>query len=111
MDPAILLCSPQIKTGSVATNSLMHERHWSSLFGELWSMTERDLPGITELVAVIDRAYSSGIRSHIMKLASFYVLCSFLFLGPMVQQPPPKRTFEVANVKPIDPTNSVFVAM
>jgi uncharacterized protein (TIGR03435 family) len=48
-----------------------------------------------------------------MKLiaGSFPVLCSLLVLGAMAQQPSAKRAFEVANVKPIDPNNSVFVGM
>ena len=48
-----------------------------------------------------------------MKLiaGSLPVVCSLLVLGAMGQQPPAKRTFEVANVKLVDPNNSVFVAM
>jgi uncharacterized protein (TIGR03435 family) len=48
-----------------------------------------------------------------MKLivGSLHVLCSLLFFGAMVQQPPAKRAFEVASVKPTDPNNSVFVEM
>ena len=46
-----------------------------------------------------------------MKLiaGSFPVLSILLVLGDMAQQPPAKRGFEVANVKLIDPNNSVFV--
>jgi uncharacterized protein (TIGR03435 family) len=48
-----------------------------------------------------------------MKLivGSFPALCSLLVLGAMAQQPSAKRAFEVANVKPIDPNDSVFVSM
>jgi uncharacterized protein (TIGR03435 family) len=48
-----------------------------------------------------------------MKLiaGSFPLLCSLLVFGGTVQQPPAKRGFEVATVKPIDPNNSVFVTM
>jgi uncharacterized protein (TIGR03435 family) len=48
-----------------------------------------------------------------MKLivGSFPVLCSLLVFGGMAQQAPAKRAFEVANVKLIDPNDSVFVTM
>jgi uncharacterized protein (TIGR03435 family) len=41
----------------------------------------------------------------------FPLLCSLFVFGVVAPHPPQKRTFEVANVKLIDPSDSVFVTM